>query len=141
MKKKTKQATERSLERRQTVEAYEANEEAKNAAVEAGVPVDDEGYGMKRRQLRRGQEAVRKLGVAMADGPSVNDMVKTMEERKITGRTLRTLDQNYIFTYVYDSAGRRAHQFSTACSPFCLPVHAITSASQQCNILSAFLAS
>ena len=63
------------------VEAYEKNEEAKNAAMEAGVPVDDEDARNEAPPPETlGQEAVRKLGNVMAEGPSLNDMVKTMEE-------------------------------------------------------------
>lgn len=84
VEKKTKEAEELTAgieKMTKTVEAYEANEKAKNAAVEAGVPVDDEDARNEAPQPETlGQEAVRKLGVATADGPSVNDMVKTMEE-------------------------------------------------------------
>ena len=84
IEKKKKEALDLtdSLEKMtKTVESYEANEEAKNAAMEAGVPVDDEDARNEAPPPETlGQEAVRKLGEAMGDGPSLNDMVKTMEE-------------------------------------------------------------
>ena len=59
---------------------------------EAGVPVDDEDARNEAPPPETlGQEAVRKLGVATADGPSVNDMVKTMEEENNVQNTPDTL--------------------------------------------------